>query len=277
MTYTALHAAAYLHHIELQSSNPARLAKFYGDAMQMQVEQKGEIFICRGPQRRLIVSKGQDKKLAVGAFAVRDADAVRLMRERATKEGLNPQDENSPLMDQAFSVVDPDGNKIVFGLGKADPEGLTGLKGPTQHLTLATHDPEAIEAFYCGKLGFAVSDRVRKPNGEVATIFTRGNHEHHNLACFRSDRVGVDHHSYEAGDWMVIRDWCDHLATLDIQLMWGPGRHGPGNNLFIFIVDPDGNWIEISAELEVIHDRPVKEWPHAERTLNLWGKGILRS
>ena len=118
---------------------------------------------------------------------------------------------------------------------------------------------------------------MRKPSGEVATIFTRSNHEHHTLACFRSDRVGVDHHSYEAGDWNAIRDWCDHLATQDIQLMWGPGRHGPGNNLFIFIVDPDGNWIEISAELEIIHDRPVKEWPHAERTLNLWGKAILRS
>ncbi len=277
MTYTALYAGTYLHHIELQSSNPQRLAKFYGDAMQMQVEKQGAVYICRGPERRLIVSQGQDKKLALGAFACRDADGLRMMRERATKEGLNPQDEASVFMDHAFAVVDPDGNKAVFGLAIKDPEGLKGLKGPTQHLTLATHDPEAIEAFYAGKLGFAVSDRVRKPNGEVATIFTRSNHEHHTLACFRSDRVGVDHHSYEAGDWTVIRDWCDHLATLDIQLMWGPGRHGPGNNLFIFIVDPDGNWIEISAELEIIHDRPVKEWPHAERTLNLWGKGILRS
>jgi catechol 2,3-dioxygenase-like lactoylglutathione lyase family enzyme len=277
MTYSALHAAAFLHHIELQSSNPERLAKFYGEAMQMQVSKEGAVYVCRGPQRRLIISPGQDKKLALGAFGVRDGEALEALRGRAEKEGLKPQDAPSIFMDKAFSVVDPDGNKILFGLGKADPEGLEGLKGPTQHLTLATHDPEAIEAFYCGKLGFAVSDRVRKPNGEVATIFTRGNHEHHNLACFRSDRVGVDHHSYEAGEWNVIRDWCDHLATLDIQLMWGPGRHGPGNNLFIFIVDPDGNWIEISAELEVIHDRPVKEWPHGERTLNLWGKAILRS
>jgi catechol-2,3-dioxygenase len=105
----------------------------------------------------------------------------------------------------------------------------------------------------------------------------RGNHEHHNLAVFYQDRQGVDHHSYEAGEWDTIRDWSDHLATHDIQLMWGPGRHGPGNNLFIFIEDPDGNWIEISAELEVVHDRPVKTWPHHERTLNLWGRGVLRA
>jgi catechol 2,3-dioxygenase len=60
-------------------------------------------------------------------------------------------------------------------------------------------------------------------------------------------------------------------------LMWGPGRHGPGNNLFIFIEDPDGNWIEVSAELEVVHDRPAVDWPHERRTLNLWGPAILRS
>jgi catechol-2,3-dioxygenase len=89
--------------------------------------------------------------------------------------------------------------------------------------------------------------------------------------------VGVDHHSYEAGQWTTIGQWCDHFGDLSIPLMWGPGRHGPGNNIFIFVTDPDGNWIEVSAELEVIQGRPVKHWPHAERTLNLWGRGILRS
>jgi hypothetical protein len=59
--------------------------------------------------------------------------------------------------------------------------------------------------------------------------------------------------------------------------MWGPGRHGPGNNLFAFIEDPDGNWIEVSAELEVVCDREIRDWPQAERTLNLWGNAILRS
>jgi len=43
-----------------------------------------------------------------------------------------------------------------------------------------------------------------------------------------------------------------------LPLEWGPGRHGPGNNLFVFVHDPEGNWIEISAELEqVTPDRPV--------------------
>jgi len=66
------------------------------------------------------------------------------------------------------------------------------------------------------------------------------------------------------------------MGARRIPLMWGPGRHGPGNNIFIFVEDPDKNWIEISAELEIMYDRPAKNWPHEEYTLNSWGRGILR-
>jgi catechol-2,3-dioxygenase len=276
---TALKAGAYLHHIHMKSPDPERLATFYGDALDMSVERQGNgTFACSGPGRRLVVSEGQAKKLAHGAFACRDREGLDDIRARAEGEGLDPEPVSTPLFAQdAFLVTDPDGNAIVFGLAASDGASRPGLKGPIQHLTLATHDVMAIETFYASKLGFAVSDRVRNKAGEVTTSFMRCNHEHHTLACFRSNRQGIDHHSYEAGEWNVIRDWADRFAEREIPLMWGPGRHGPGNNLFIFIEDPDGNWIEVSAELEVIHDRPVKEWPHAERTLNLWGRAIMRS
>ena len=276
---TALQASAYLHHLHIGSPEPARLAAFYADTMEMRAAPAGEDFILRGPGRRLRIGRGEAKSLIQAGFAVRDAEGLAGLHARAASEGLQPVDAvTSFFRPGAFRVTDPDGNVVVFGLA-ADEEPIVGriLRGPLQHLTLATENVQAIEAFYAGKLGFGVSDRVMRPDGTVTTCFMRGNHEHHNLACFLQGRAGMDHHSYEAGEWDTIRDWCDHLATLDIQLMWGPGRHGPGNNLFVFIVDPDGNWIEISAELEVVHDRPIKHWPHQERTLNLWGKAILRS
>jgi hypothetical protein len=63
-----------------------------------------------------------------------------------------------------------------------------------------------------------------------------------------------------------------------VPVKWGPGRHGPGNNLFLFVHDPDGNWVELSAEIEVVApDRPLGFWPHEERTLNSWGSAPLRS
>jgi catechol 2,3-dioxygenase-like lactoylglutathione lyase family enzyme len=275
---TTVRAGAYLHHMLLTSPHPDALAAFYGKAMDMAVSTlpNGQ-FLCQGPQRRMLVAEGPAKGLGFGAFAARDAEGLGEIRARAVAEAVEILPSPTPLFGaEAFAVRDPDGNQIVFGLAQQEPP-RAGLRGPIQHLTLATHDVDAIEAFYAGKLGFLVSDRVVKPDGTVATCFMRSNHEHHTLACFKADVKGVDHHSYEAGDWAVIKDWCDRMGAHEIPIMWGPGRHGPGNNLFIFVEDPDRNWIEISAELEVMYDRPVKTWPHGERTLNLWGRAILRS
>ena len=275
-----LQASTYLHHLHFASPQPDRLASFYGQAMNMEVTTpRAGTWLATGPGRRVLFSAGKAGKLVSAGFAVRDQQALAGLRQHSAEEGLDPRDVAAGLFQPgAFRVCDPEGNEIVFGLaldvGKPQPKGI---RGPIQHLTLASRAPEAIEAFYAGKLGFGISDRVVNEEGKLMTVFMRGNHEHHNLACFFQDRQGVDHHSYEAGEWDTIRDWSDHLAAKGIQLMWGPGRHGPGNNLFIFIVDPDGNWIEISAELEVVHDRPTKIWPHEERTLNLWGHAKLRA
>ena len=280
MSLSAMQASAYLHHLHLQSPDPAVLAAWYGTVMDMKVESlTPELWLAQGPAREVLFSKGPAKKLAHAGFAVRDVESLNGLRERAERTKLDPQDAESPLFEPgAFSVSDPDGNTIHFGLSKPRSAPVRGqIRGPIQHLTLATRDVQAIEDFYAGKLGFGVSDRVVNAEGKVMTCFMRGNHEHHNLACFFQERQGVDHHSYEAGEWDTIRDWSDHFASQHVPLFWGPGRHGPGNNLFIFIEDPDGNWIEVSAELEVVHDRPVKTWPHAERTLNLWGRGVLRA
>jgi hypothetical protein len=62
------------------------------------------------------------------------------------------------------------------------------------------------------------------------------------LAFFRSRHPGIDHHSYEAGEWTKIRDSADHFAARNIRLIWGPGRHGPGNNLFVFCFHRRYGW-----------------------------------
>jgi catechol-2,3-dioxygenase len=277
---TALEASAYLHHVHLASPDPERLATFYATALDMAEEELSEGgWIVRGPARRVQFSRGPAKKLLHAGFALRDAHGLQGLKARAARRGLAPESASTPFFNaDAFGVTDPDGNRIIFGLAAQERTSVgRAIRGPIQHLTLATQNVAAIEAFYAGGLGFGVSDRVLNAEGKVMTSFMRGNHEHHNLACFHQARTGIDHHSYEAGEWDTIRDWSDHLASLGVQLMWGPGRHGPGNNLFIFIEDPDRNWIEISAELEVIHDRPVRNWPHEPRTLNLWGAAIMRA
>tara|TARA_B100001029_G_C14985495_1_gene408708 strand:- start:72 stop:911 length:840 start_codon:yes stop_codon:yes gene_type:complete len=279
MKQTALLAGAYLHHLCFESPNPEKLSDFYGKIMQMKPQSiGGNAWLCSGKNRQILIKEGMKNRLEFAAFSCRDEEGLNLLKERVKEEGIEVINLQPDLFqNDAISIVDQDGHNISFGLSKPNMNAESVLNGPLQHLTFSTLNVEKFVDFYVGKLGFCISDRVLHSNGNLATCFVRSNHEHHTVACFKSDRIGVDHHSYEAGEWNAIRDWCDHFASMNIELMWGPGRHGPGNNLFVFVEDPDGNWIEISAELEVIHDRPSKDWPQEERTLNLWGKAILRS
>ena len=278
MTLTAVKAAAYLHHLAATSPDPERLARFYADTMDMTAAKHGNGWLCTGPGRRMLFSKGPALGLTHTGLGVRDTEALAELKARAEHEGLAPKPfSTEQFKPGAFAVTDPDGNVLVFGHAPED-KPAKGLRGPLQHVTYATQDIERFEAFYTRTLGFAVSDRVvRASDGKLMTVFMRSNHEHHTVGVFFQHRTGVDHHSYEAGEWGVMKDWCDRFGDRKIKLEWGPGRHGPGNNLFAFITDPDGNWIEISAELEIIHDRPEKTWPHEERTLNLWGPSRLRA
>ena len=83
MNKTAVQAGAYLHHLAFESSNPARLATFYSNAMDMDVTQLSHSeWRCEGPGRRMIVVPGTDKQLAYAGFACRDQAGLMALRRR---------------------------------------------------------------------------------------------------------------------------------------------------------------------------------------------------
>ena len=280
MALNAVQANICLHHLEIKSSDPQRLAEFYSKVMDMKINKvTNQKFLCEGPDRKIIISKGKNKTLGYAGMVCKNKENLERYKEflKLNKCKIN-HFVSEFYQSGSFSLHDPDNNMICFGVSKKENTFVTkGIYAPLQHLTFASKDVEKFQNFYHKKLGFQVSDRVVKSNGELTTCFMTSNHEHHTIACFKSSQNGIDHHSYETGEWNNIKIWCDHFAQNNVKLMWGPGRHGPGNNLFVFIEDIDGNWIEISAELETVIGRPPKNWPQEERTFNLWGKAIMRS
>ena len=105
MSAVAVRAGAFLHHLQLQSPEPEKLAAFYGDAMDMSVEKLPDgRWHCFGPQRHMLFTKGQARGFDFSAFGCRDAGGLAELRERAKSEGLNPADMASPLFNDAFSV-----------------------------------------------------------------------------------------------------------------------------------------------------------------------------
>jgi catechol 2,3-dioxygenase len=270
---------ASLHHLQISSRDPENLARFYEARLGMASQRLGEIWLCRGAERCLLFAEGKPNGLDFAAYRVHDAIALDGLARRLGEQGVAIEPCPTPLLGPgAVAFRDPDGNLIVFGIPGTMPPIVSAMPARLQHLVVASRDAERMVDFYTGVVGLRVSDRVLDEDGGLRTCFMRSDDEHHSLAVFQAAENRLDHYCFESRDWNSIRDWGDHFAAQRTQIEWGPGRHGPGNNLFIFIHDPDKNWVEISAELEIVPaGRPAGVWPHEERTLNSWGRAPLRS
>lgn len=276
--------AATLYELGLCSEDGSALAKFYGEALGYRFSATAAGLSGRARDRRLEIVPGTSRTLAYAAYAVPDLSEVERLAGRLAAASVVVEPIDKPGFGPgAIAFEDPDGNQFVFGVAqKAEMDlqgdGVAGRPARLQHVVFASQDVDRLLSFFTDTVGFVLSDRVLDETGGLRTAFVRCGNDHHSLAFFAASENRLDHHCYEAEEWNLIRDWADHFAAERMPLKWGPGRHGPGDNLFVFIHDPDGNWVEISAELEqVAPDRPAGDWPHEERTLNMWGVGLLRS
>ncbi len=263
---------ARLHHLRRDSPKPEPLARFYGELLGDRVAPLPDgSWLVAGRGRRLIVGKGSAASVPYFAFELQDEAHLEFRSKLAKSEAFS-----SPLLREgAFAVTDPDGRHVVFGVARP-LESDEGLPGRLQHFVCATERLPQMLEFYRA-LGMVESDRVVE--GELlSAVFLRSDPEHHSFAAFRAPQSRADHHCYETTGWLDIRDWADRMARLRIPMFWGPGRHGPGNNLFFMIEDPDGHKVEFSAELELMpRAMAPRTWPHEQRTLNLWGSAWMRS
>ena len=279
---------AQLDHIAIESPDPERLAQFYARALGMGVTPLGNgCWLAAGRQRHLIISHGSSRGHPFSAFAVADRAQLDAYRRFIVARGAALLASPTPLFAEgAFAVRDPDGRLAVFGQphrkGAAGEGGAAVLPGRLQHVVVASSRFPEMMAFYRDVLGFLVSDTVHVADangglGDVNVCFLRSNEEHHAFAVFRAPQSSSDHFALDVESWDDIRRWADHFAALEVAIWWGPGRHGAGNNLFFMVKDPDGNNIEISADLERLpKGEPGKRWPAGGKALNLWGPVWVR-
>jgi hypothetical protein len=98
----------------------------------------------------------------------------------------------------------------------------------------------------------------------------------------------MHHIAFELEDRAEMMRACDFLGRHRYPIIWGPGRHVIGDNIFTYHRDPDGNIIELYTELARIDseetgyfvprpwrdDHPYKPSSWDDHTLtNLWGPG----
>lgn len=272
--------SAALQCLHITSPQPARLAEFYARAYAMAITERDGVWHCSAPEREVAFSVGPVNQLRHALFRFETAQAWRAFQQRVSAHPRISLPGDSHLAPDALALADPDGNVIAFE-GPVATHAVAAAEGPhaqLQHFAFRTQQLPRMLAFYEDVLGFVLSDKVVDAEGALRACFLRVNRLHHAMALFAAPVTCYDHQSFEAPDWARLQQWADRMGALRNTIVWGVGRHGPGNDVFFMVRDPDGNLAEISAEIETCaEDRPAGQWPHEERTLNLWGQAIMRS
>jgi catechol 2,3-dioxygenase-like lactoylglutathione lyase family enzyme len=137
------------------------------------------------------------------------------------------------------------------------------------HVVYGTTDQPTTLRFFTEVVGFEVSDEVP---GIIA--FTRCGEVHHNLAI-QAAPVAFPHHIAFETDAVddVVRGG-QRMVDLDPDRhTWGIGRHAIGSNWFWYLREPNGTFVEYTADIDRISDQDLyrpKDW-HGHEFLYSYG------
>ncbi len=187
--------------------------------------------------------------------------------------------DGDPDLGDTLWFNDPDGNRLEISVAADDllsHSSFSATKGQNvlqpyalQHIALNTTHLESMVEFYTEALGFDISDWLLR---ECAWL--RCNSNHHTI-IFMHGQPGIEHIGYTIGNGQQFLDWADYLGRQQVPLLWGPGRHGAGNDLFLRIADAENIHIELSTEAQQFYDQdvttPPRLWHTRATAFNLWG------
>jgi catechol-2,3-dioxygenase len=255
-----------------------RVSRFYEEVVGLEISERIDDVVylrCNSDHRCLAIFPGKSRGLHHLGLEVFDKPALEAVRAQLSSLGVKvePRTWSDPGTGDAVCVRDPNGNliEVYEGIKKLDKPLQAREVRPLKfgHLTLMTPQMKESVDFYSTVLGFRVSDTVE---GDLAT-WLRCDHDHHGIALLGAPEAKVNHYAFDLEDWQALKHYCDHLVRHNVPVIYGPGRHGPGNNLFVYIPDPAGNIVELTSELLQIWDEESyqpQDWPNVPRSVDVW-------
>lgn len=199
-----------------------------------------------------------------------DLSAIRV---RVASSGLSAASTTSsdPGGGEGILVQLPEGEIFRFLANASEVETIDGRDLPIQltHVVLNSADAEATATLTEGVLGFHVSDRTK------GMVFCRCNDSHHSTAFARAGFSSLNHIAFEMQDIDAVMRGIGRLRDHGMAPAWGPGRHGPGANVFAYFIAPFGPVVEFSTAVEKVgDDYPVgapEDWTWPEGRIDQWG------
>lgn len=202
-----------------------------------------------------------------------DAGAVARIADRARRSHLAVRETVStdPGGGEGVLVELSDGAVFRFLAGAETIAPIEGRDLPVQltHVVLNATDAEASANCAEAALGFRVSDRTK------GMVFVRCNSSHHSTAFARAGFNSLNHIAFEMMDLDAVMRGVGRLRDHGMTPAWGPGRHGPGANVFAYFIAPFGAVVEFSTAVEKVPDDyrvgAPEDWTWPEGRIDQWG------
>ncbi len=199
-------------------------------------------------------------------------EAMRGQLEAAGGRLLGGIEDGEPGVDRVMRVLSPGGHiyKLFCGMETVEPPAPGDRPKSFEHASCKVWNMAAEERFVEHGLGFRFSDRM----GFLASWW-HCDADHHGIALIKAPKAELSHYAYSWSDLAALGRVADRLkAETGRKCVWGPSRHGPGNNLFLYLKDADGAMIECCAEIMQLtpeSDYVPRNWSMHPRTINQWG------
>jgi 2,3-dihydroxy-p-cumate/2,3-dihydroxybenzoate 3,4-dioxygenase len=256
-----------LRSVELELTDVARAAEFLeGPWGLLPAGSAGKTRFFRGTgDHPYILSLTQAAAPAVAAVTFSGTS------EEVGKLGKATASYDVPGGGRGLEVLGPENQRYRFIVESNVPEKLKDEDKPIQltHAVINSTDVEASERFAVEQLGFKVSDRTAHMR------FVRCNRKHHALAYAKSDAASLNHIAFEMPSLDAVMRGITRMREAGYEAVWGPGRHGPGNNVFGYFIAPYGGVIEYTADVsEVDDDYKVgtpEDWKWPPGRIDHWG------
>lgn len=272
---------AGLAHIALNVTDLAAATDFYTEQWGLRlVETDGNRSYLKAADPRhhaVSIEAAPERSMRHVAFEVRHREDLDEAVARAGAYGggvvREPAEASEPGHRYSAVLYDPDGNviELLWGAEKVSDQHTGPIVTPRKlgHVVLNTPNGPDMEQFYAF-LGLMVSDRTSR-----GMAFLRCNTDHHTLALVNSRRTGLQHAAFDVVHMDNVMRALAALERSGTPCIWGPGRHGPGHNIFTYYTDPAGNILELYAEMEQVEeadDTPLEEkfWGPDHRG-DVWG------
>lgn len=251
-----------LRSVELEVPDLAAAERFYTAVWGLEVaaREAGRVWLHATGDDHHVLELIQGGQAAIRSVTWRCADPARVaaMAEAAGAAAGAPHPMPDPAGGTGLMLRHPAG----FALRLVAGDARRAARAPARdrpdrlaHVNLNCREVDAIARFFEAGLGFRLSDRSRP------MAFLRCNRDHHAVVLAEAPLDGLNHVAFNMPDWESVMRACGRLRDAGFPIGWGPGRHGPGDNVFAYFVDPFGFVVEYTAEVEVVGEDHVPRGP----------------